>query len=79
MNLEISFPKEAFSHRFLSKRLQACPIFENGTAKEVGGVELTLGIVLIAITCLFAVFVVRVAGKSVREFDESKYESFLGK
>ncbi|WP_277424222.1 hypothetical protein [Cohnella candidum] len=41
--------------------------------------ELTLGIVLIAITCLFAVFVVRVAGKSVREFDESKYESFLGK
>jgi hypothetical protein len=47
--------------------------------KEVGGVELALGIVLFAVTCLFAVFVVRVAGKNVREFDESKYESFLGK
>lgn len=41
--------------------------------------ELALGIILIAITCLFAGFVVRVAGKNVREFDESKYESFLGK
>jgi hypothetical protein len=45
----------------------------------VNKVELTLGIILIAVACLFAVFVVRVAGKSVREFDESKYESFLGK
>ncbi|WP_255414940.1 hypothetical protein [Cohnella sp. AR92] len=41
--------------------------------------ELTLGIALIAVTCLFAVFVVRVASKNVREFDESKHESFLGK
>lgn len=41
--------------------------------------ELTIGILLILITCLFAVFVVRVAGKNVRDFDESKHESFLGK
>jgi hypothetical protein len=47
--------------------------------REVGGMELTIGILLILITCFFAIFVVRVAGKSVRDFDESKHESFLGK
>jgi hypothetical protein len=47
--------------------------------EEVNEVELTLGIILIAVTCLFALFIVRVAGKNIREFDESKYESFLGK
>ncbi|WP_255570149.1 hypothetical protein [Cohnella sp. CFH 77786] len=41
--------------------------------------ELALGIALLAVTCLFAVFVVKVAGSNVRNFDESKYESFLGK
>ncbi|MDB4868152.1 MAG: hypothetical protein JWR03_2485 [Cohnella sp.] len=40
---------------------------------------LTIGIVLIAVACLFAVWIVRLAGKSIREFDESKHESFLGK
>jgi hypothetical protein len=40
---------------------------------------LTIGILLIAVACLFAVWVVRLAGKGIREFDESKHESFLGK
>ncbi|MGO4269421.1 hypothetical protein AB4Z22_06160 [Paenibacillus sp. TAF58] len=41
--------------------------------------ELTIGIVIILVTCLFALWVVRIANKSIREFDESKHESFLGK
>lgn len=47
--------------------------------REVGEMSLTIGIVLIAVTCLFAVWVVRIAGNSIRNFDESKHESFLGK
>jgi hypothetical protein len=45
----------------------------------VDAVGLTIGIVLIAVTVLFAVWIVRLAGKGIREFDESKHESFLGK
>jgi hypothetical protein len=41
--------------------------------------ELTIGIVIIAVTCSFALWIVRIANKSIREFDESKHESFLGK
>lgn len=41
--------------------------------------ELTIGIVIVAVTCLFAFWIVRIANKSIREFDESKHESFLGK
>ncbi|WP_281279826.1 hypothetical protein [Cohnella pontilimi] len=41
--------------------------------------ELTIGILLIVVTSLFAVWIVRLAGRSIREFDESKHESFLGK
>jgi hypothetical protein len=40
---------------------------------------LTIGIVIIAVTCLFALWIVQIANKSIREFDESKHESFLGK
>lgn len=40
---------------------------------------LTIGIVIVVITCLFAVCIVRIANKSIREFDESEHESFLGK
>jgi hypothetical protein len=40
---------------------------------------LTIGIVIIVVTCLFALWIVRIANKSIREFDESKHESFLGK
>jgi hypothetical protein len=40
---------------------------------------LTIGILLIVIACLFAVWIIRLAGRSIREFDDSKYESFLGK
>ncbi|WP_256760941.1 hypothetical protein [Cohnella sp. WQ 127256] len=38
-----------------------------------------IGIALIAVTCLFALWIVRLAGKNVRNFDESKHESFIGK
>ncbi|WP_261808035.1 hypothetical protein [Paenibacillus sp. N3.4] len=41
--------------------------------------ELTIGIVIIVVTCLFALWIVKIANKSIREFDESKHESFLGK
>ncbi|MDD9271552.1 hypothetical protein ACFPES_31415 [Paenibacillus sp. GCM10023248] len=40
---------------------------------------LAIGIVIVAITCLFAGWIVRIANRSIREFDESKHESFLGK
>ncbi|MFC5448499.1 hypothetical protein [Paenibacillus aestuarii] len=39
----------------------------------------TIGILLIVVACLFAWWIVRLAGKSIREFDESKHENFLGK
>ncbi|MEX2415051.1 MAG: hypothetical protein WD424_02820 [Paenibacillaceae bacterium] len=38
-----------------------------------------IGIAIIVFTCLVALWIVRIAGKGVREFDESKHESFLGK
>jgi hypothetical protein len=38
-----------------------------------------IGIALVVVTCLFAWWIVRLAGKGIREFDESKQESFLGK
>lgn len=41
--------------------------------------SLVIGIALVVITCLFAWWIVSIAGKSIREFDESKHESFLGK
>ncbi|MEB4798001.1 hypothetical protein P5G65_29265 [Paenibacillus chondroitinus] len=40
---------------------------------------LAIGILIVVITCLFAGWIVNVANKSIREFDESKHESFLGK
>ncbi|WP_276322341.1 hypothetical protein [Cohnella luojiensis] len=40
---------------------------------------LGIGIALIAVTCLFALWIVRLAGNNVRNFDESKHESFIGK
>ncbi|GLI07488.1 MULTISPECIES: hypothetical protein [Paenibacillus] len=40
---------------------------------------MTIGIVLIAVTCLFALWIVRLAGNSIRTYDESEHESFLGK
>lgn len=40
---------------------------------------ITIGVILFLITCLFAVGVVRVANRSIREYDESTHESFLGK
>lgn len=40
---------------------------------------LTIGIVIVVITCLFAGWIVSIANKSIREFNESKHESFLGK
>lgn len=47
--------------------------------KEVDDMGLAIGIVIVAITCLFAGWIVRIANRSIREFDESKHESFLGK
>lgn len=38
-----------------------------------------IGIALIVVTCLFALWIVRLAGNNVRNFDESKHESFIGK
>ncbi|MCS7464607.1 hypothetical protein N0M98_31410 [Paenibacillus doosanensis] len=38
-----------------------------------------IGIIIIVITCLFALGVVRIAGNSIRNYDESEHESFLGK
>ncbi|WP_258567645.1 hypothetical protein [Paenibacillus anseongensis] len=40
---------------------------------------LAIGILIVVITCLFAGWIVNVANKGIREFDESKHESFLGK
>lgn len=47
--------------------------------EEVGKMELGFGIALILVTCLFALWIVRLAGNNVRNFDESKHESFIGK
>ncbi|MFC5402910.1 hypothetical protein [Cohnella soli] len=41
--------------------------------------EMGIGIALIVVACLFAIWIVRLAGNNVRNFDESKHESFLGK
>ncbi|WP_282935874.1 hypothetical protein [Paenibacillus sp. RC67] len=38
-----------------------------------------IGIVIIVITCLFALAVVRIASNSIRSYKESEHESFLGK
>lgn len=38
-----------------------------------------IGIALIVVTCLVALWIVRIAGNAIRNFDESKHESFLGK
>ncbi|MFC5527872.1 hypothetical protein [Cohnella yongneupensis] len=41
--------------------------------------ELGIGIALFVVTCLFAIWIIRLAGNNVRNFDESKHESFTGK
>lgn len=41
--------------------------------------NVAIGVTLILVACVFALWIVRIAGKSIREFDESKHESFLGK
>ncbi|MFD0698014.1 hypothetical protein ACFQZT_28470 [Paenibacillus sp. GCM10027628] len=41
--------------------------------------SLVIGILLVVLTCAFAWWIVRIAGRNVQNFDESKHESFLGK
>ncbi|WP_269432490.1 hypothetical protein [Gordoniibacillus kamchatkensis] len=38
-----------------------------------------IGFALLLAACLVAVGIVRIAGKSIREYNESEHESFLGK
>lgn len=40
--------------------------------------ELTLGILIVIIVCLTAVGIGAVAARNVKNYDESKHESFLG-
>jgi hypothetical protein len=46
--------------------------------KEVDGMSLAIGLIIVAATCLVGVWIVRIAGSSIRNFDESKHESFRG-
>ncbi|MEB3101616.1 hypothetical protein [Ferviditalea candida] len=40
---------------------------------------MALGIFLLVLTCAVAFGIGAIAAKNIREFDESKHESFLGK
>ncbi|BBH20068.1 hypothetical protein Back11_14130 [Paenibacillus baekrokdamisoli] len=41
--------------------------------------NLAIGLVLVAVACCFAWWIVRIAGNSIKNYDESEHESFLGK
>lgn len=74
--------QEAFLIEILASayKFVNCVLMEdNLREKEVPWMNVAIGIVLVLVACAFAVWVVRIANDGIRNFDEKKHESFLGK